>query len=80
VDAVVYANLADGPVGGGDQLAKLGPVAYRQPDAGQVLSHAITLGTKRAPRTESLHTEPGIEPPGLLRELLASGYSLWLWD
>jgi hypothetical protein len=30
-----------------DQLAELGHIAYRQPDAGKVRSHAITLRIER---------------------------------
>jgi len=49
VDTAVYTDLAGGSVSGRDQLAEFSAVAYRQPDAGQVRSHAITIETKRAP-------------------------------
>lgn len=50
VDTVVQADLADGSASSRDKLAEFSAIAYRKPDVGQVRSHAITIGIKRAPR------------------------------
>ena len=63
MDAVVRADLAGGSVSGRDQLGEFCAVAHREPDAGQVGSHAITIRIKRA-LPYGIYTPGAAQKPG----------------